>query len=660
MTIKTRIVGAFAIVLVLLLVLGANALWAITRVDREAAEVTSGMARTNALIELNVQIWTLAAHASVYTVSETTADADQLRANVKALTAMLETFDAKVADAWAGGLPKVREEIGAYLERVAEVSSLVDARQGDAVAAAEAFTELEVLTARLAERAADVPGAATPAVKVLAAVGASGASTFRFRSSRNPADIAAARHWLHLAKGAVALLVAGPMADRPLRTILDALATPLDQYERAVTDMDETTVRFEKANKAWRKTAERLMRIGLAARDGSIGVQGRAVERMLRSISGARVFDFAATILSLVLGTLLAWALVRDVSRPLVLITEAMRRLASGRLDTPIPMADRRDEVGAMAMAVAVFRDGLVRVESLSSENEKESLAKQRRIHHIETLAGTFQSDLSAHALLMAQARKAMTDSAKAVRQIAALTHERSALVATAAADASVNVRRVADRTEEVSTSIKQISQQVSISTSIAQRAVARAQEADVNVRALLSGADKIGDVVGIIQGIAEETNFLALNAAIEAARAGEAGRGFGAVAGEVKQLAVATGDATAEIGRYVAHIQGAMQQAAGALTEIGSAIAGMDENTARIAQAVMEQSTSIDLITSSAARAALGADQVTVNIADVHAASESTDLAARHVLEATVGMAARSEAMGERMMTFSKRMLIA
>ena len=203
---------------------------------------------------------------------------------------------------------------------------------------------------------------------------------------------------------------------------------------------------------------------------------------------------------------------------------------------------------------------------------------------------------------------------------------------------------------------MKQISHQVLISTTMAERAVARAQEADVNVRALLSGADKIGDVVGIIQSIAQETNRLALNAAIEAARAGEAGRGFGVVAGEVKHLAVATGSATAEIGRYVAHIQGTMQQAAGALTEIRSAMAGMDENTARIAEAVAEQSSSIELISSSAARAALGADQVTVNIAEVNTASESTDLAARQVLTAAVGMAERAEAMSEQVTAFLRK----
>ncbi len=653
MTIKTRIVGAFAIVLVLLLALGANALWTISRVDREATEVELGIVRTPALIKVSVQIRSTIVAAMAYSISETAVDAEKLQTAVKLLMTFSDALDRPSAEAWPGGRERLHQQIDAYLAQVASISAIVDDRRKSAGDAGEAQTELQVLTAALAERAVAFPDTAAHAVKLLAAIEASGTSAFIYRLSRHPADIAKTKRWLSLAMDAFTSLRANPPADKQLRTFMDAIVKPLDRYARAVNDMEEATTHFDNAIGAWHIAANKMVADAGSAREASVGGQSTAVERMLRSIAVARVFDFTATILTLALGMILAWALVRNISHPLMLITEAMRRLASGELGTAIPMAERRDEVGAMASAVAVFRDGLVRVETLGDENERENIAKQRRILQMERLNRSFETDVGAHTTSMSEATAAMTDAAQALLQIAALTHERSTIVASAADDASMNVRLVANSTEEVSASIKQISRQVSISTTMAERAVARAQEADVNVRALLSGADKIGDVVGIIQSIAQETNFLALNAAIEAARAGEAGRGFGVVAGEVKQLAVATGSATAEIGLHIAQIQGAMQQAAGALKEIRSAIAGMDENTARIAQAVAEQSSSIDHITSSAARAALGADQVTVNIAEVNTASESTDLAARQVLAAAVGMAKRAEAMSDQVATF-------
>ena len=103
--------------------------------------------------------------------------------------------------------------------------------------------------------------------------------------------------------------------------------------------------------------------------------------------------------------------------------------------------------------------------------------------------------------------------------------------------------------------------------------AVKDAQRTNTIVSALAEGADKIGNVVGLITDIAGQTNLLALNATIEAARAGDAGKGFAVVASEVKSLASQTGRATEEIGAQITQIQAATKEAVAAIRGIAASI---------------------------------------------------------------------------------------
>ncbi len=109
------------------------------------------------------------------------------------------------------------------------------------------------------------------------------------------------------------------------------------------------------------------------------------------------------------------------------------------------------------------------------------------------------------------------------------------------------------------------------------------------SVRALAEGADRIGQVVGLITGIASQTNLLAF-ATIEAARAGEAGKGFAVVASEVKSLANQTAHPTAQIGAQIAQIQHATRQAVDAIRGIASTIDEVSSIASAIAAAVEQQ----------------------------------------------------------------------
>ncbi len=648
MSIRSRILGAFAILLALVLALGGNSLLAIRAVDLESLTVKDGIARTIAIADLMGQLRVVVGASALFACSESTADLDVLRITVAVVHARADRLNIS-ADNPDAKSKRLAADLAAYLAEVDHVIALVGVRQKGIAQAEDALTNLYALAAAIKPDTLGDAHLSGAALAFFQNVAASGTAILRYHMSRDPADADTADQMLTRAEAALALIRGEPNAAMSVA----ALGSSLARFKEGVATLEAATSEFARTAAQRTEGVNRMINDGVAIRIDNAETQKASVSRMLATIDGARVFGTAAMALAIAAGLILSFALARHVARPLVMITDAMRRLASGALETSIPYDLRGDEIGAMAGAVAIFRDGLKRVRSLADERDAEQRAKLDRMQHMQDLNVRFETAVGAHTTSLSDAAAAMKGAAQGLLDIAAQTNHRSANVASAAAEASANVRLVAKGTADVATTISAISDQVSTSMEVANRAVAQAQDADANVRALLTGAGKIGDVVALIQSIAQETNLLALNATIEAARAGEAGRGFAVVASEVKSLSVATGRATDEIGRQVRAIQAEMQDAAGTIRDIGVAIGRMNANTATIAQAVEEQSASIKLITSGAALAASGADDVTLNIAGVKGASGSTDAAARQVLVAAERMAAKTEAMRDSVVTF-------
>lgn len=159
-----------------------------------------------------------------------------------------------------------------------------------------------------------------------------------------------------------------------------------------------------------------------------------------------------------------------------------------------------------------------------------------------------------------------------------------------AATEMSANVQTVAAAAEQLSASVNEISRQATQSLTTTNRVTQATREANENVRSLLEGAKRIGDIVGLITGIAAQTNLLALNATIEAARAGDAGKGFAVVAGEVKALADKTARATSQIGSHIAQIQSATNTVVDVISHISTGIDEVGHVAASIAAAVEQQ----------------------------------------------------------------------
>ena len=143
-------------------------------------------------------------------------------------------------------------------------------------------------------------------------------------------------------------------------------------------------------------------------------------------------------------------------------------------------------------------------------------------------------------------------------------TSQRAESAVEASSDASEGVKTAAFAADELSNSIAEIARQVEQTYSVVRMAVEEAQSTDGEMAALSDSAQKIGDIVKLIQTIAGQTKDpLALNATIEAARAGESGRGFAVVASEVKSLAVQTAKATEAIVGQILAVQNSTSSAA-------------------------------------------------------------------------------------------------
>ena len=264
----------------------------------------------------------------------------------------------------------------------------------------------------------------------------------------------------------------------------------------------------------------------------------------------------------------------RGITKPLQRITLAMNALAGGKLDVEVPGSGRHDEVGEMAKAVEVFKSNAIARQGLEAEQkEAEGRAVARRRTDMRKMADDFEGAIGQIIDMVSSASTKLEASATTLTATADRSQELTTKVAAASGQASTNVQSVASATEELSSSVTEISRQVQESARIASEAVDQARGTNERVSELSKAAARIGDVVQLINTIAEQTNLLALNATIEAARAGEAGRGFAVVASEVKALAEQTSKATGEIGQQVQGIQTATEESVGAIKQISGTI---------------------------------------------------------------------------------------
>ncbi|NKD55734.1 MULTISPECIES: methyl-accepting chemotaxis protein [unclassified Haematospirillum] len=330
-------------------------------------------------------------------------------------------------------------------------------------------------------------------------------------------------------------------------------------------------------------------------------------------------------ILSNLILVVILFAIIRQITRPLVDIAAVIDELAADRLDVEVPHKERTDEIGSIAGAVGTFQQNMKRNRELEREAEEAREQRRQRTALREKLTAAFDTAVSSMLRTLSGSAEEVFGSSDTLQQAADRTRDESQAVNHSAEQASLDIEAVATAAEELGASIGEISRQVEDSTHITADAVRGIEGAAKTMGILSEATGRIGEIVNLITDIASQTNLLALNATIEAARAGEAGKGFAVVANEVKSLANQTTRATDEIARQITAVQKASGDVSSAIRQAVGTIHSVDAVVANIASAVEEQGAATREIARAVGGVAAGNRSIVDRIGEVSTAAAKT-----------------------------------
>ena len=338
------------------------------------------------------------------------------------------------------------------------------------------------------------------------------------------------------------------------------------------------------------------------------------------------------------------FAVRNGILRPLAAIVHAMREVADQKFETPIPGLGGSNEIGLLAGALEVFKTTGVERQRLTEQQLHEAQHQAERSKYLDTKIKSFNEMVAGVVDSVASSAVHLKSNAETLSRAANETSTKANAVAAAASQASTSVQTVAGSAGEMTNSIGTISRRVTDATQRAEGAAAQAEKSRDTIHTLSDAADKIGEVVQLVQAIASQTNLLALNATIEAARAGEAGKGFAVVASEVKSLAHQTSKATEEITSHVASIQGITAETRGAidaisktLSDISAIMSGIEVDTAQQRNATQDISRSVQ-------DAARGTLDVSNHIGQITSTSAETGRMAAEARDSAVDLSQQAE----------------
>ncbi|WP_035497663.1 methyl-accepting chemotaxis protein [Citrifermentans bremense] len=371
----------------------------------------------------------------------------------------------------------------------------------------------------------------------------------------------------------------------------------------------------------------------IAAVKKMIDVQSNHLVDLGRNVEDAyklaRNLSILFSAIAMVLGGIFAYLVTRSITKPVENLVSVNARLAEGDL-TAVPGVHGSDELGLLAEStrkvVANMREVLGQVAQASTSVASAS----QRLQQTASAIATGAEDMVGQISTVAVASEEMAATSNDIACNCGMAAESSQ----ATSNAAVKGSGVVDETIQ---GMGRIAEQV--------------KESSRTVESLGVRSEQIGEIVGTIEDIADQTNLLALNAAIEAARAGEQGRGFAVVADEVRALAERTTRATREISGMIQNIQGETRAAVKAMEEgVAQVVKGAasseqsGEALQEILQQVNELSMQINQVATAAAEQTATTNEITANVQRVSCVIQDTARGAGDTAAAAAQLAAHAD----------------